>query len=760
MREERKDDESWDELSAGRAAKGVVRYSFVILDLSPPIRPTSSPIHIDRIVLLARSRYFRILSQADRQSLSQCLGQHDGMFVRIGLLLPFLLLSLFALLLSQFVSAEFEYQEQLNLHPLPLGALLASFNFQSNQSISSYDDQNFSFFPRALGQILQHTSAKELHLRFSTGRWNADAWGKRPWQGTKEGATGVELWAWIEAESDEESFRKWTTLTQSLSGLFCASLNFIDGTRTTRPVATFSKQGDHGDAANRLRLLHGVLPGEVVCTENLTPFLKLLPCKGKAGIGALLDGHTVFDAAWQSMAIDTRPVCPLSSAECHMEISQTIDMTLDIERAKRPRDKPIPRPVPADQLVCDESKPYHSQDTCYPRVSSEELAWSIEEVFGRKIPGACPLIEDDWKPVCLHVPHERKVYVPFGAFEVKSPPHEKGPQYRCYHFRPEEEFSLEVRPQRLKTPYPLLQEPIKVERTMIGHGAAEGGIRTILENRASSGSEPVELVYFETLPWFMRTFVHTLKAQTTSLLLPSSSSSGNSSVSHRSSTAAAISNNDIVKNLFYRPAIDRERGTQLEVHLSIPAASTVSLTYDFEKAILRYTEYPPDANRGFNVAPAIVKVLPPKPRSHLQNEQPNEATREDIITAAAANNNNNNNNNNTKNNDHRNTPPFYIRTSLLLLPLPTPDFSMPYNVIILTSTVIALTFGSIFNLLVRRFVGVDEVSSSSSSSSSSLLNNPVATRFLGPIISLVTLLKRIVEPIVLFLSSYRKRRGR
>jgi len=51
----------------------------------------------------------------------------------------------------------------------------------------------------------------------------------------------------------------------------------------------------------------------------------------------------------------------------------------------------------------------------------------------------------------------------------------------------------------------------------------------------------------------------------------------------------------------------------------------------------------------------------------------------------------------------------YIRTTSLLLPLPTPDFSMPYNVIILTSTVMALAFGSIFNLLVRRFVGVDEV---------------------------------------------------
>jgi len=32
---------------------------------------------------------------------------------------------------------------------------------------------------------------------------------------------------------------------------------------------------------------------------------------------------------------------------------------------------------------------------------------------------------------------------------------------------------------------------------------------------------------------------------------------------------------------------------------------------------------------------------------------------------------------------------------------------MPYNVIILSSTVIALAFGSIFNLLVRRFVALN-----------------------------------------------------
>ena len=101
---------------------------------------------------------------------------------------------------------------------------------------------------------------------------------------------------------------------------------------------TFQPAGDHSkDALSNLHLLHGTLPREVVCTENLTPFLKLLPCKGKAGISTLLDGHKLFDASWQTMAIDVRPVCPMHGSECVVEMGQSVDMVLDIERSKRPR---------------------------------------------------------------------------------------------------------------------------------------------------------------------------------------------------------------------------------------------------------------------------------------------------------------------------------------------------------------------------------------------------------------------------------------
>ena len=111
---------------------------------------------------------------------------------------------LLSLLLGFHVSADPDYKELLNLQPLNPESLLASFNFWSNASLQSYEQQHFKYIPRSLGQILQHAKTRELHLRFSTGRWDAESWGARPRGGTKEGGTGVEIWAWIEADSESE----------------------------------------------------------------------------------------------------------------------------------------------------------------------------------------------------------------------------------------------------------------------------------------------------------------------------------------------------------------------------------------------------------------------------------------------------------------------------------------------------------------------------------------------------------------------------
>ena len=106
------------------------------------------------------------------------------------------------LLLSCYVCADSDYNERLDLTPLTPSSLLASFQFWSNASLQSYGQQHFEYIPRSLGQILQHAKTHELHLRFTTGRWDDESWGRRPHDGRKEGGTGVELWAWVEADTD------------------------------------------------------------------------------------------------------------------------------------------------------------------------------------------------------------------------------------------------------------------------------------------------------------------------------------------------------------------------------------------------------------------------------------------------------------------------------------------------------------------------------------------------------------------------------
>ncbi|KAJ6188607.1 hypothetical protein N7519_003515 [Penicillium mononematosum] len=530
-----------------------------------------------------------------------------------------------ALILSLWSSSAFassDYHEHLLLHPLPQSSLLASFNFRSNTSQQSFDQQHFRYLPRALGQILQHAHTKELHLRFTTGRWDAESWGPRPWNGSKEGGTGVELWAWIDAPGDEAAFAKWITLTQSLSG--------------------------------------------------------------KAGISSLFDGHKLFDAAWQSMSVDIQPVCS-ADGECVVQIEQTVDMVLDIDRSKRSRSNPIPRPVPNERLVCDTSKPYNSDDTCYPLEKTNDKAWSLTEIFGRSLNGVCPLTDFDGssdQSVCLRVPHERGVFISEEAEEIKK---DDG-FTRCFKLAPSVPFDLSIPQQPVNTEVPLDEPVLHAERTIVGHGQERGGMRIIFGN--PSNTSAVDFIYFESLPWFLRPYIHTLHA----------------TITGHDGVLREVPASEIVKETYYRPAIDRERGTQLELALSVPAASTVTLTYDFEKAILRYTEYPPDANRGFNVAPAVIRIL-----------------------------------------DTAHDAPIYIRSTSLLLQLPTPDFSMPYNVIILTSTVIALAFGTIFNILVRRIVTLDEAAALGAQTlKGRILGRFVAIRTLPPFV-----LKRPgLEPLI------------
>ena len=141
--------------------------------------------------------------------------------------------------------------------------------------------------------------------------------------------------------------------------------------------------------------------------------------------------------------------------------------------------------------------------------------------------------------------------------------------------------------------------------------------------------------------------------------------------------------------LSYVPPVPHSRPALLQAVLTLPPHGTLRLTMDVAKPFLRYTEHQPDAQRGWDLPPAV--LVP------FAFGSPDVHARDNRTSAAAAE---------AEGGIRGRRAPIRMYTPALLVDLATPDFSMPYNVIIMSCTLIALIFGSVFNLLTRRFVVV------------------------------------------------------
>ncbi|KAI9030394.1 GPI transamidase component PIG-T [Hyaloraphidium curvatum] len=476
--------------------------------------------------------------------------------------------------------------EVLRLRTLPSGMVLAEFNFTTRFRYppprKGAMENHYGAFPRTVGHVTQLLRVSEWHLTFTQGRWNHKAWGAQP-QST--GPTGVHLWTWFEGDDDVDE--RWRSLANTLSGIFCASLNFIDSKNTAEPTLSFRPLGGRGNAT-RLRV--AALPREATCTENLTPWIKMLPCKAKAGLSQLLNPYRIYDANYHSMSVDLYR-SPATASFPYEEMIATQSMT----------------------LVMD------------PVRLMDSASWTVSGLFQREVTVPCAVAGESRIDLQLPAPP---------AVEGEDRPAPAG-RTVVYHLRDPlphmdsvgSAFDRSL-PVGLDDP-----SPLHVHRFLGGYGLQSGRVLTRLEN-PTSGNLSVAL--FDALPWWMRMFLHTMQVWN-----------------------EGEKRQGLLQRIYYLPARDRERPASLELLLLLPANTTTFVEIGFERAHLRYTEHPPDANRGFDVAGCAVTVLGPEPRRFWS---------ENILVA-----------------------------------LPTPDFSMPYNVITMTCTLFALYFGSLFNLLTRKF---------------------------------------------------------
>ncbi|KAJ3340378.1 Subunit of the glycosylphosphatidylinositol transamidase complex-like protein [Gonapodya sp. JEL0774] len=193
--------------------------------------------------------------------------------------------------------------------------------------------------------------------------------------------------------------------------------------------------------------------------------------------------------------------------------------------------------------------------------------------------------------------------------------------------------------------------PVEVNRFLTGHGQEKGGVAIYFANRNAAAYAAVSAL--ECYPWWLRVYVHTLKAVVDGVATERSCS----------------------------PAIDRARPSLLHLHLLVPPNSSILISFEFDKAHLRYTEHPPDASRGFDLGPSVAAVAMVYPSQTIILSDP-------VTTFRSIGHS------------------TRVYTCPLLVALPTPDFSMPYNVVTMSCTLLAFLFGSVFNMLTRRFVPV------------------------------------------------------
>jgi phosphatidylinositol glycan class T len=209
---------------------------------------------------------------------------------------------------------------------------------------------------------------------------------------------------------------------------------------------------------------------------------------------------------------------------------------------------------------------------------------------------------------------------------------------------------------------------LSVDRTLKGASQTHGELALVLRNNLDI---PQRVLYLETLPWYIELYLHTLHVEC---------GNGRSCGQHRFQPFLRLSAHrslpdELLNNLTYTPPVPHASPTLLQAALLLPPGERVRVAARVRKSFLRYTEHPPDAQRGWDLPPAVLMPL------HDEGEigETGVGAREHVDARAR------------------------VYTRPVLVDLATPDFSMPYNVIIMTCTLLALVFGSVFNMLTRKF---------------------------------------------------------
>ncbi|XP_059048121.1 GPI transamidase component PIG-T [Achroia grisella] len=512
-----------------------------------------------------------------------------------------------------------DFKEEMFIKPLPPSHLYTYFQFITIVNHKSSEHSHLS--PRSLGEVISRFQVDELHLTLTEGQWRHNQWGYP----VMDAAPGAELYAWFSKDVTDID-NQWKKLSSTLSGLFCASLNFIDSFNTVLPQMALWPTGAVNPTLNMTsQLRYASLPREIVCTENLTPWKKLLPCESSQGFSSLLNSRMIHNTKYHSIGVHIRKICATKDCiDTHLEIKQTVALVYD-----------------------------------YKIINS--MDWSFRKLFGQGLPGGCSLssastiyvdvttnVTNSFK---LTPPPDRTLQSQRGGSETKFAVYDivaNGEMINIgvkYDAKNNKNMSVTIPP------------PIYFNRYVLGYGKEVGGIVTELVNNYWT---PIDVVLLENAPWWLPIQLSSLRVN-------------------------GEADSDLVIAQYYSPGRSRQKPYHLELLIKLPPRATTTITIDFEFVFLKWQEYPPDANHGFYIGSALITANLPTAKQYSSLPITG-STFDSIINASK---------------------PWYtavLRTNGAMVSLPTPDFSMPYNVICLACTVVALAFGPLHNICTKELI--------------------------------------------------------
>ncbi|KAF4317582.1 hypothetical protein BBO99_00006375 [Phytophthora kernoviae] len=478
------------------------------------------------------------------------------------------------------------FTERLTLRPLPaINQILGRFEFSVDEASSASN----SLLPNVLRQILNKHNAESLHLTLSVGRYADWRYGSAQnfnGSGYAHAPFGTRLQ--VALRGDKDVHHRWRGITSELSGIFSASLNQMDETVVTAllPSSTLKEVGAFPttNADPTLVFLHGSLAREELCTENLTPWLKMLPSS---------------DDTWSLK----QHLTTVQSPSKHNKERWSLGSLFFAGGQHNAEIKACPLAV---ESIID------TEDMTFSEIMTTDLR-------ATPVTLAQPWFED-WKE----------------AAKAASSEHS----------------------------YQAQEDVVSAHRFVTGYGQVRGGFAVQLKNNHQSCG--MRVTYHDVIPWYLRVYFHTFRA--------------NAAGSEHEAQS-------LIRAFNFVPAELRGRPNQLRLEAFLPANTTLVFSLQLEKAFLRLSEHPPDANRGFDIAPGVAtfEVLSDAQGSSVCGK---EAEAPSFTTT--------------------------LFTEPLLVPLPTPDFSMPYNVITMTSTVVAFFVGTMLNALLRKAPRFKQMISSNS----------------------------------------------